>query len=123
MTPDFAGELIESDSLGSRNQKQAERKTKQFCREVQRALNIAFTEYNGAGDLGELFAEEVQPAPDCGRLVVYVAVPSGRPVDGTLQALHRAAGALRSEVARAITRKRAPELCFVPMCAEGGGDV
>jgi len=38
------------------------------------------------------------------------------------RALRRDAPRLRSEVAAAITRKRAPELSFVPAIAAGGHD-
>ena len=68
------------------------------------------------------FVEEVSPAPDCGRLLVHVLIPAGlscRRCDG---ALGRDTPRLRSEVASAITRKRAPEMCFVPAYQEGGCD-
>jgi len=67
-----------------------------------------------------LFVDEVSPAPDCGRLLVHVTVPAGLPIVDAMQALGRETARLRSEVASAITRKRAPELCFVPVCEEGG---
>jgi hypothetical protein len=56
----------------------------------------------------------VSPAPDCGHLLVHVLIPGGRPVADAISALHRGAPRLRSEVATAITRKRAPELSFIP---------
>ena len=80
-------------------------KDQQFCRQVQRALNLA---------LDDLFVEEVTPAPDCGRLLVTVQIPPGQPIAGTLAALAKESPRLRAEVAAAITRKRAPELFFVP---------
>jgi len=43
-------------------------------------------------------------------------------VGADLQALAREAPGLRSEVASAISRKRAPELCFVPAYQDGGCD-
>ena len=77
----------------------------------------------GTGDgLDGLFVEEVSPAPDCGRLLVYVLVPDGLAVADAIGALVRETPRLRSEVASAITRKRAPELCFVPVHPDGGGD-
>jgi len=39
-----------------------------------------------------------------------------------MSALRRDASRLRSEVAMAITRKRAPELSFVPVLLSGGND-
>ena len=107
--PDFAEALNESQSLG----RQAERKTRQFCRQVQRALNLALADR-------DVFVEEVVPAPDCGRLLVFVALPADAGAE-SIVTLGRETPRLRAEVAAAITRKRAPELCFVPACGEGGG--
>jgi ribosome-binding factor A len=70
--------------------------------------------------VNDLFVEEVSPAPDSGHLLVHVVIPVDRPVSEALSALRRDAPRLRSEVAMAITRKRAPELSFVP--ALPGGD-
>jgi ribosome-binding factor A len=53
---------------------------------------------------------------------VHVVVPAQRPVAEALAALRQDAPRLRSEVAAAITRKRAPELSFVPAVPDGGGD-
>ena len=69
-----------------------------------------------------LFIDDVTPAPDCGHLLVHVVVPPDRSVAETLSALRRDAAGLRSEVALASSRKRAPELSFVPVLAIGGDD-
>jgi len=66
--------------------------------------------------------EDVSPAPDCGHLLVHVVIPASRSVADALSGLRRDAPRLRSEVAMAITRKRAPELSFVPASATGGDD-
>jgi len=66
--------------------------------------------------------EEVSPAPDCGRLLAHVVISGDLPIAEAMIALGRETPRLRSEVASAITRKRAPELCFVPSCADGGDD-
>jgi len=120
--PDFVEALDENESRRTSN-RQAERKTEQFCRQVQRALNMALAD-RGVGDgLDGLFVEEVSPAPDCGRLLVYVLVADGLAVADAIGALDRETPRLRSEVASAITRKRAPELYFVPVHPEeGAGD-
>ncbi len=97
--------------------RQNERKAQQFCRQVQRALNLAL-----ADRIGDFFVDEVIPAPDCGHLLVQVAIPRGQSVGDAMAALAREAPALRSEVASAISRKRAPELYFAPACDEGGCD-
>lgn len=113
MDPDFAEGLCEGGSRSLSNDRQAERKARQFCRQVQRALNVA---------MEDLFVEEVSPAPDCGRLLVRVLIPPGREVAEAMDAVRRDAPRLRSEVATAITRKRAPELFFIPALHDGGGD-
>lgn len=105
-----------------RPDRQAQRKTHQFCKQVQRALNLALTDLDSFDDLSGVFIEDVSPAPDCGRLLARVVVPNGLAVTDVLSALRRNAPRLRSEVAMAITRKRAPELFFAPAYIEGGAD-
>jgi ribosome-binding factor A len=119
---DFAEALYGNKSENSSSSRQAQRKTQQFCRQVQRALNLALAESRGDENLASLFVEEVSPAPDCGRLLVQVLVPTGQAIAEAIGALRRNAPRLRSEVAMAITRKRAPELMFVPAFGEGGSD-
>ena len=54
----------------------------------------------------------VEPAPHTGRLRVRVAAPADVGRDAVAEAVHRAAGHLRAEVASAINRRHAPELVF-----------
>ena len=89
---------------------------------MQRALNLALADCSADDGTNDLFVEEVSPAPDCGHLLVHVVIPVDRPVMEVLGALRRDAPRLRSEVAMAITRKRAPELSFVPASPAGGED-
>jgi ribosome-binding factor A len=119
---DFAEALYgaSADRLSSR--RQGERKARQLCRQVQRALNLALADRSAEIGLSDLFVEDVSPAPDSGRLLVHVVIPPDRGVADALGALRRDAPRLRSEVAMAITRKRAPELSFVPACPEVGND-
>jgi hypothetical protein len=51
-----------------------------------------------------------------------VIIPADRSLNEALSALRRDAPRLRSEVAMATTRKRAPELSFAP-AFPGGGEV
>ena len=120
--PEFAQALGggRSDRLSSG--RQFERKARQFCRQVQRALNLALADRHADDGLNGLFVEDVSPAPDCGHLLVHVVIPADRPMNEALSALRRDAPRLRSEVALAITRKRAPELSFVPALRDGGAD-
>lgn len=114
---DFQEALYENDSARRSADRQAQRKTWQFCKQVQRALNLALC------DLGSgLFVEGVSPAPDCGRLLVHVLMAPGAEVEAAMADLRDNTSRLRAEVARAITRKRAPELAFVPVLPEGALD-
>ena len=121
MDPEFLEALEDNDSNNASSRRQAERKTQQFCRQVQRALNCALAGRSVGGSIDGLFVEDVCPAPDCGRLLVYVIVPGGLPIAEVMAALGRETARLRTEVASSITRKRAPELCFVPASPEEGG--
>lgn len=122
MDPDFAEALYEGESRSRSSDRQAQRKAQQFCRQVQRALNLALANLNTGDDINGLFVEKVSPAPDCGRLLVHVFIPDGSSVADAIGALRRDAPRLRSEVAMAITRKRSPELSFVPAFPDGGID-
>lgn len=118
--PEFAEALSGGDSQRQSFERQAQRKARQFCRQVQRALNLALEDRSAGDGINGLFVEEVSPAPDCGRLLVHVVIPDGLSIPDAIAALGRDAPRLRSEVAMAITRKRAPELSFVPVSPDGG---
>lgn len=113
----FAQALAGGESERSSAERQAQRKTRQFCHQVCRTLNLALA----GGGIAGVFIEEVTPAPDCGRLLVHVTA-DGQQVADVLALLRREAPRLRAEVAMAITRKRAPELYFVPAFGDGGAD-
>lgn len=118
---DFA-EILYGERDGNRtDSRRVQRKTQQFCRQVQRALNLALAD-STAGIGCDLFVDEVSPGPDCGHLLVHVIVQDGYSVVDAMNALRSDASRLRSEVAMAIARKRAPELSFVPVSVQGGGD-
>jgi ribosome-binding factor A len=120
--PDFADALYGASSDRLSSGRQGERKARQFCRQVQRALNLALADRSADDGMNDLFVEDVSPAPDCGHLLVHVVIPADRPIAEALSALRRDAPRLRSEVAMAITRKRAPELSFVPAFPDEGED-
>jgi ribosome-binding factor A len=119
--PEFA-EAFAGTANRASSRRHAEHKAQQLCRQVQRALNLALADGPGAGAVGELFVDEVTPAPDCGHLLVHVVVPPECPIAEALGALRQDTPRLRSHVAMAITRKRAPELSFVPTAPEGDDD-
>jgi ribosome-binding factor A len=85
------------------------RKAHQLCGQVQQALLVILP---GLADevLRDLTVVSVEPAPHSGRLLVTVAGPA--PADATDRHLRLAAGLLRSEVAGAVHRRKAPELVF-----------
>jgi hypothetical protein len=114
----FAEALADASGAGASRQRQAERKTRQLCRQVQHALNLALAE--GGAEVDELFVDAVTAGG--GPLMVHVVVPVGRPVGAAVAALRRDAARLRMEVGRAIARKRVPELAFVAVPGEGGLD-
>jgi ribosome-binding factor A len=120
--PDFAEALDGNKSEHSSSTRQADRKAQQFCRQVQRTLNLALADCSSDDSLAGLYVEEVSPAPDCGHLLVHVLVPTGHAVADTIGALRRDAPRLRREVAMSIARKRAPELSFIPGLAERGSN-
>ncbi|HXS94199.1 MAG TPA: hypothetical protein VN736_06310 [Candidatus Limnocylindrales bacterium] len=120
MDAEFVEALYEADSGSRSSDRQAQRKTQQLCRQVERALNLAFADRDASDDIGGIFVDEVSPAPDCGRMLVHVVIPADRPVANVIGALRRESPRLRTEVAAAITRKRAPELSFIPVSPDGG---
>jgi ribosome-binding factor A len=92
-----------------------DRKAVQLCHQVAETLEEVLAEC-GDGLLQALRVVDVEPAPDASRLLVTVAVdglPQETPDLGVVHKhLAHAAGHLRSEVATAITRKRAPVLVY-----------
>jgi ribosome-binding factor A len=120
--PDFVEALGGGSSTSMSQGRQGQRKAQQFCRQVQRALNLALAGRYEDDGLNELFVDDVTPAPDCGHLLVHVVVPANRSVADALSSLRQDASRLRSEVAMTISRKRAPELSFVPTTPDGGAD-
>jgi len=95
-------------------------KARQLCRQVQRALNLALAER--ASDYGLLYVVDVTSELGCAHLLVHIAVPGTEPMADVLAGLRREAPRLRAQVAGAISRKRVPELTFMPITYEGGGD-
>ena len=90
------------------------RKANQLCHQVGETLSLALSgEFDEV--LRDLRVAVVTPAPDATQLLVLV-VPavagSDLDPDAVRAKLAAASGRLRSEVAAAITRRRAPKLLF-----------
>lgn len=120
---EFAAALEGAERKSRSTGRHAEYKTRQLCRQVQRALNLALAERGSDPVLDQVFVEEVSAAPGGGHLLVHVVAPPGRPLPAVLAGLHREAPRLRAHMARAISRKHAPELSFMPAYRSGGEDV
>ena len=100
-------------AVGSR--KEPTTRARQLCRQVAEVLDGALADCSGEACLRDLGVVGVEPAPDGSRLLATLAPRVATdPVDprAVLTSLDRAAGWLRSEVAAAITRKRAPLLVY-----------
>jgi ribosome-binding factor A len=98
-------------------------KVEQLCKQVERAVAVTLFECEEHEVAGASVAD-VEPAPDARRLRVTVVLAPGYGIDNLDRArgaLGRAAAAFRGEVARAIHRKRVPEIVFdVRLAAEVG---
>jgi ribosome-binding factor A len=91
------------------------RKALQLCAEVARTLGEVLAGESGDEVLRDLVVESVTPAPSSARLLVVVALaPSAPDRDpGVVAArLEGARGRLRTEVAAAVRRRKAPDLVF-----------
>jgi hypothetical protein len=92
-----------------------------LCRQVQRSLSLAIGELDEPA-LSGLSIGEVTPAPNAGHLLVELIVPADLdlPVPALLERMTIVGPRLRHLVAQSISRKRAPELSFIPVAAGGG---
>lgn len=95
--------------------RKGQRKARQLCAQVAETLSLVLSGECGDDLLQSVQVLAVDPAPDASQLVVTVR--AGLPdeqVDPAevLERLNQVMGKLRSEVAAAITRKRAPKLVF-----------
>jgi ribosome-binding factor A len=98
-------------------------RVRSLCRQVQEAVLLALADVGGDPRLDGVWVMSVDPAPGPERLLVSVGLPKGagaQEIDAALSALVERKPWLRSEVGRAIHRKRVPELAFrVALEAEG----
>lgn len=102
------------------------RKAHQLCAQVADTLSLLFSGETSDEILQSLVVLDVSPAPNAAQLMVTLGAAAGAPVleaSRVEAALARASGWLRSEVAAAITRKRAPRLAFRFVPAAPGKEV
>jgi ribosome-binding factor A len=91
------------------------RKSWQLCSQVAETLNLVLTGECGDQVLQGLQVVAVEPAPNAAQLLVLVTSSPTDPApdpSAVLQHLAAAHGRLRSAVAGAIVRRRAPKLTF-----------
>ena len=101
--------------------RQGNRKLLQLCKQVERsaALTLACA-CESEALLGAAVAS-VEPAPDSGRLMVTVVLACGKGPEDGIEAraeLLRLTPAFREDAARAVHRKRVPQLVFDVRLAE-----
>jgi ribosome-binding factor A len=87
-----------------------DRKRIQLASQIRRTLELVLAGESGEETLLALSILHVEPAPDGGDYLVYVTGPVGEAEAAA--ALARAAAWLRTEVAAAVHRRRAPRLTF-----------
>ncbi len=97
-----------------------DRKTRQLCKQVGQAVQLALVTLPGADEMLGVFVREVVPAPNAGRLRVVIATQNARLQPVLTEMVQYHAARLRGEVAAAISRRRTPELTF-DVIVEGGG--
>jgi len=123
----LCGEVRDDDGVDPRRFAREERNRKttsrdrQLCAQVKRCLDLILPEALHGRGIAACEVQSVAPAPDATRMAVVVAVdlPFLAPARELLPSLK---GWLRSEVARDVHRKRAPDLAFEVIAAEEVGD-
>lgn len=129
--PPLCAELHNDDGVDPREffragktVRKAGRKTLQLCSQVRDTLNYLLAGESRDELLALFQVADVRPAPDASQLLVVVqpAVQLDRQIDSheVLSRLSAASGQLRTSVAAAITRKRAPKLLFRLVSASWG---
>ena len=107
------------------DRKPGRHKARQLSRQVSEILDGLLAGSTADPVLNGLKVEGVEPAPDAATLLVTLSRAIGAdpiPPEIILAHLNRAAGWLRSEVAQAITRKRAPMLVYQVVEVRPGGE-
>ncbi len=98
-----------------RHRGKPDRKALQLCSQVGETIDLVLSGEFDDERLHNLRVVRVTPAPDCSRLLVTLyadLAPGTASVEEILTLLDRVAGRLRTEVALAITRRRAPRLSY-----------
>ena len=113
--PSLSGESEPDDPYFDSRARSASRKTTQLCAQVQRTLSFLLETECSDECLQGFYVESVEPHPNAARLLVVLRQWDRRQSIDLAAALQRLAalkGPWRSEVGRAISRKRTPDLVF-----------
>jgi len=119
----LCGEVRDDDCVDPRRFSKEERirkttsRDRQLCAQVKRCLDLTLPEVLHERGIPTCEVRSVTPAPDATRLCVVAAVDLPH-VAGTREILPSLKGWLRSEVARDVHRKRAPDLAFEVIATE-----
>ena len=94
-----------------------DRKFLQLCAQVKDALHWVLGSVVDRADnvLILCSVEAVEPLPGSNRMIVKIGVPPGTSISKVTDQLAEAASDLRMQVGQAITRRRVPELVFMPV--------
>ena len=95
--------------------KKIDHKTRQLCRQAQRALTLALAGECGDDVLRDLYVESVEPMGSAAQLLVRVVASRQveLPIVEILARLNAQSPRLRAIVAQSICRKKAPNLSFI----------
>jgi ribosome-binding factor A len=110
-----------AETKSCRNSARDERKTRQLCRQVERALILALAGECADELLRDLSVHSVSAMGGPSHLLIRVQVPPSQSVAVALARLSEKAGALRASIARSISRKRVPTLSFMAVVDLEGG--
>lgn len=117
--PDDGVDPRDDKRRDDRSHHHADRKLQQLCKQAKQALQLTLHTLPEIESLVGVWVVRVEPAPHAGRLCATVAVADVRQRELAAAALERAIGRMRDELARAITRRRTPELTFA-VVVDGG---
>ena len=114
MDESFIQGLLGNDSDSTQHQPKPSHKAQMLARQAQRVLSLSLSGECNDDLLREVLVLSVEPANGDGSLLLAQLVPprGADPID-LLRRLDRCLPLLRREIARAITRKRSPEIHFV----------
>ena len=125
----MCGEIHEDDGVdprdffrSGRGPRKQDHRARQLCRQAAETLDQVLSGETGDDQLACLRVVSVRPAPDASRLLVTVVAGCAKADfcrDATEARLQASAGRLRTAVATAITRRKAPTLAFVLLGPDG----